>query len=260
MPFAIGKGNAHLYYETIGAHPVALMFIHPPAMGLHTFIKQRSLAKKYKLIFVDLRGNGRSTVGRMPLSIELLAEDIKAIIDAEKLEKVVLIGYSNGGSVAQEFALRYPERVHAVILSGGFSEVSTAILDRQFRLGIWVTKHLGLQPLAHALAVSHFPKSEQKLRGQLYKDVLKANRYVVKAMYQVGHAYVSTTKLATWSVPLLLIYGERVEYLRKYKKLFQRYLSDCEVRTIKRATHQIPTRHGKEFNELIDSFVEKIIG
>lgn len=258
MPFAVGKGEANLYYETVGAHQVAIIFIHPPAMGMHTFYKQRSLANKYKLVFFDLRGNGRSDAGILPISIELLADDVKAIIDAEKLDKVVVVGYSNGGSIAQEFALRYPERVHAVILSGGFSEVSTPILDRQFRLGMWVTKHIGLQPLAYALAVSHFPKEEQHLRGRLYKDVLKANRDVVYAMYQTGHAYVSTTKLATWSVPLLLVYGDAVEYLRKYEKMFRRYISDCNIVRIKRANHQIPTRRSKELNELIDTFIIKV--
>ncbi|HHY21248.1 MAG TPA: alpha/beta hydrolase [Bacilli bacterium] len=258
MPFAVGKGEANLYYETVGAHQVAIIFIHPPAMGMHTFFKQRTLANKYKLIFFDLRGNGRSDAGHLPISIELLADDVKVIIDAEKLDKVVVVGYSNGGSIAQEFALRYPERVHAVILSGGFSEVSTTILDKQFRLGMWVTKYLGLQPLAYALAVSHFPKTEQPLRGKLYKDVLRANCQVVHAMYKVGHAYISTTKLATWSVPLLLVYGDSVEYLRKYEKMFQRYIADCDIVRIKRATHQVPTRHSKELNELIDTFVKKI--
>ncbi|MBI1277829.1 MAG: alpha/beta fold hydrolase [Anaerolineaceae bacterium] len=68
-------------------------------------------------IIVDLPGHGKSTgVGRS--SISAYASDMLALLDALKLQKVILAGHSMGGAIAQMIALQHPERVIGLILIG----------------------------------------------------------------------------------------------------------------------------------------------
>jgi pimeloyl-ACP methyl ester carboxylesterase len=68
-------------------------------------------------IIVDLPGHGKST-GSGRNSIGAYASDILALLDALKLQKVILAGHSMGGAIAQTIALQHPERVHGLILIG----------------------------------------------------------------------------------------------------------------------------------------------
>src|SRR5207253_5537056 len=65
----------------------------------------------------DNRGIGGSTVlAPHPLSVEAMADDALAIMDAERIDRFHLVGHSLGGVIAQEIALRVPERVRSLSL------------------------------------------------------------------------------------------------------------------------------------------------
>lgn len=77
------------------------------------------LAKKYKVITFDYTGIGSST-GTLPTNISTVANDVKDLAHALKLDKIVIIGWSYGGLVAQAATLLYPELItHSVLLGTG---------------------------------------------------------------------------------------------------------------------------------------------
>lgn len=123
MPFAKIDDSLQLYYHVKGTG-LPIVFIHPFVMGHNVFMHQERLAENYRTIFYDIAGHGQSTKGDLPITIDLLADHLKGLLDHLGIEKVVLCGYSQGGLVAQEFALKYPQRTIAVVLSGGFSELN----------------------------------------------------------------------------------------------------------------------------------------
>ncbi len=79
------------------------------------------LAKVRRVIAVDLQGHGRTADVDRPLSVEAMAEDIAALIRHLELDRPDLMGYSLGGGVALQTALRHPE------LAGKLVVVSTAL-------------------------------------------------------------------------------------------------------------------------------------
>jgi pimeloyl-ACP methyl ester carboxylesterase len=102
-----------LYYEANGSgEPVVL--IGGLTSTLELWAQQvPALAARYRVITPDNRGSGRSTV--MPddgdRSIATFAADLLFLLDALELERVRLVGASMGGMIAQEFALRYGDRL-----------------------------------------------------------------------------------------------------------------------------------------------------
>ena len=68
------------------------------------------------MIRADNRGSGKTDRPNQPYTAELLAEDIKSLMDYLKIEQAHILGFSLGGMVAQTFVLNYPERVNKLIL------------------------------------------------------------------------------------------------------------------------------------------------
>lgn len=81
-----------------------------------TFIA--ALKRSFELICPDNQGVGASALGDVsrPLTIEAMAADLEALLDARGIEKLPIAGWSMGGFIAQALALRSPQRVEALVL------------------------------------------------------------------------------------------------------------------------------------------------
>ncbi len=244
-----------MYYE-INGDGDPIVFIHPPAMGLVTFKKQKTLAEKYKMITYDIRGNGLSGPSNEKITIPLLAADLKKLLDELQIDKAVLCCYSNAASIGLEFALTYPDRIKALLFSGGFPKVDSFLLAGLFRLGMLTARWKGIKLLAKVLAVSH--TNEREFQQEIYEYILKVNPSSLYEMYRAGFTYNCTDRLPLLTKPLLLVYGGKVDYIHKHYKLFESNMINTDTIFIDQSNHQIPTRHYHEFNKIIDKFLQNL--
>lgn len=105
-----------LYYFTNGRSGRPLFFLHGAGLDHRMFAEQyRAFDQDYALYAWDARGHGRSA-GVEGFSADLLVEDLLAVMDREGLHRATLIGQSMGGNLAQEVALRRPDRVEALVV------------------------------------------------------------------------------------------------------------------------------------------------
>ncbi len=74
------------------------------------------LSRRHRVIAVDPRGMGESTVVSGPCRVEDLAEDLRLLLDALEVEQVHATGVSMGGKVALSLALQWPRRVRSLVL------------------------------------------------------------------------------------------------------------------------------------------------
>jgi 3-oxoadipate enol-lactonase len=95
-----------------------LVLLHPLALSgeLWTPLAE-ALSDEFQVFALDLRGHGGSTWDGKPFSIEDLADDVGRTLDALDLPSASLLGLSMGGSVAVNFAGRYPGRVRSLVLA-----------------------------------------------------------------------------------------------------------------------------------------------
>lgn len=77
------------------------------------------LASNHTVIVFDSRGIGNTTSGTEPYSIKLVANDTAALMDALKIPKASILGYSLGTFIAQQFAITHPEKVNSIIIIAG---------------------------------------------------------------------------------------------------------------------------------------------
>src|SRR5271155_2420258 len=105
-----------MYYEVHGSgEPVVLL--HGSFMTITNnwtgWIGE--LSKTRKVIAVEMQGHGRTADIKRDFSYENLADDVAALLDYLKIPSADLIGYSMGGGVAMQCAIRHPEKVRKVV-------------------------------------------------------------------------------------------------------------------------------------------------
>lgn len=117
MPRTLVNGT-ELFYEVDG-DGAPCVILHGGLGADHTLYRRTldRLSPPIQLIYLDHRGNGRS--GRPPLetlTMEQLADDVCGLTDHLGLDRFNVLGHSYGGFVAQEVAIRSPDRVAALLL------------------------------------------------------------------------------------------------------------------------------------------------
>jgi len=81
----------------------------------------RYLSERFSVIRYDQRGNGLSEWADVDISFDRMVDDMEAVVDAHGHERVAILGLSQGASVSIAYALRKPERISHLILSGGYA-------------------------------------------------------------------------------------------------------------------------------------------
>ena len=107
-----------LYYEVHGSGP-PLVLLHGGLSNIDTDFGKLlpSFAKDRQVIAIDLQGHGRTADIDRPLSFEQLAEDVAALLRHLDLARADLFGYSMGGHVALQIAIRHPHLVRKLVVA-----------------------------------------------------------------------------------------------------------------------------------------------
>jgi pimeloyl-ACP methyl ester carboxylesterase len=107
-----------LYYETYGeGRP--LLLLHINGGSINNFSNQIPyFATGYRVIAVDTRAHGKSADRGDSLSFEQMADDFNALLDSLHIDSCNVIGWSDGGISGLQLAIRHPEKVGKLVVSG----------------------------------------------------------------------------------------------------------------------------------------------
>lgn len=129
----VAVNGVALHYEVHGAGK-PLVMLHGGVNPADMFgAPLAAMAEAHQVIAVHLRGHGLSSDADAPWSSELMADDVDALLEAIGIESADVMGYSLGGGVALQLAIRHPERVGKLVMvsasiktSGNYPEVEVA--------------------------------------------------------------------------------------------------------------------------------------
>ena len=123
-----------MYYEIHGeGKPVVLLHGSYMSIDLNWSQMIPELAKTHKVIALEMRGHGRTNDTDKPFSFPILADDIAGLIRHIKIDSADIIGYSLGGTVAFQLAIRHPQLVKKLVIISstfkhdGWTEAARAI-------------------------------------------------------------------------------------------------------------------------------------
>lgn len=117
-PKASGMADVNdikMYYAEYGEGD-PILFIHGGLGNADVWGHQvADFAKDHLVIVADSRGHGRSTRSRQPFGYDLMTSDYVALLDYLKIGKVTLVGWSDGGIIGIDMAMKHPEKLTRVI-------------------------------------------------------------------------------------------------------------------------------------------------
>jgi pimeloyl-ACP methyl ester carboxylesterase len=180
-----------LYYELYGSGE-ALVMLHVGVGASEMFGDNlAAFAADRQVIAVHLQGHGRTADIDRPLSYELMADDISAMLKYLRVERADILGYSLGGGVALQTAIRHPEMVHKL------AEMSTParregwypeVLQSFDQMGPQAARYMDQSPLSQLYPNVNWAKLFTKI-GELQRQDYDWSREVAGLGMPILMAY-----------------------------------------------------------------------
>ncbi len=113
---AVSADSERIAYNVYGTGTTSLIFIHGWSCDSRYWKHQTSeFSEDYQVITIDMAGHGHSSFNRIDYTMLSFAEDIKAVIDKENINRAILIGHSMGGGIIAEASRLMPNKIIAII-------------------------------------------------------------------------------------------------------------------------------------------------
>ncbi|ENH98466.1 hydrolase [Gracilibacillus halophilus YIM-C55.5] len=254
MPICRDADQPDLYYQMNG-HGCPLLLIAPPGMGHVTFHYQKELRDICTVITFDIRGDGRSDSSDPSFTMNELVDDVRRVLDTNQIDRAVICGYSNGGCIAQEFALKYPQKTIGLMLIGGYYAVNSFLLQKEYQIGIWIAQRKWMKWLSIGLAKNHF--RDHQVATEMIEEMKQTDPVSLARQYEIGLHYSCENRLSQLQMPLLLLYGSRDFYIHAYQHRYRKQVEDVEIAYIGKSKHQVPTKHAHVCNAIIREWLKR---
>jgi pimeloyl-ACP methyl ester carboxylesterase len=216
MPETNTSGWA-IHYETVGdrANRPILMVLGLSHRLAHWGRLRERLAERLFVVSFDCRNIGLSERRDEPYSVADETDDMLAVMDAARLESAVVYGRSRGGMLAQEFALRHPGRVSALVLSGtshgGPGSVgSTPAVDAAMNFSPEATREQIFRQQLEAMAAPGWHERDPDAFAAALATDLEAppRRFAVARQREAMQQWTTSDRLGAISAPTLVLCGE----------------------------------------------------
>ena len=265
MPFVHAADGTRIHYEVTGksgATPV--LMIQGLGASKNAWNLQRiAMATRFRIISFDNRGAGRSDKPTEPFTLEQMADDALAVLDAAGIETAHVVGASMGGVISQIVAVKYPHRVRSLTL------VCTACRNHPWR-----------QELLQAWAKTAADKGMIEVGKEAAQWVMspRSFRRLVPAFTWMGplaalrprHSFVSqidailntredlVDQLSTIAAPTMVIVGNQdILTPRGDSEEIAERIPNAELVVISGAAHGLMMEHSSTFNRILIEFLQR---
>jgi len=247
--------GVEIAYSEAGSGALAIVFVHG-GLADRTFWAEQfaALAGGYRLVAPDLGGHGASGSNRKEWTIEAWAADVRAVADALKLTRVVLVGNSLGGAVALEVAALLPGRAIGVIGVDTLHDATQHIPAAEIRARGKAFRD-DFAGTCHAMAEALFHHGTYpELRAWAEKRMCSGSREVAAGMWDGLADYDITASFRKAGVPIRAINGDlwptRVDTNRTVTP-------DFDAVIMKEAGHYPMLERPFEFDRLLLAYVRE---
>jgi 3-oxoadipate enol-lactonase len=221
----------------------------------------KTLARHYRVLQYDCRGQGQADHPQQAYSMELHADDLAGLLTALEIEKAHIAGISYGGEVAQAFVLKYPQRVESLMLADTVSEVRPAL---RIIVQSWLdaAREGNAQAFFDATVPWNFSAQFIAANPGLLKDARK--RYDAldfQAIVRLCECFLEvnfTDQLGDIKVPTCIMVGEQ-DHLKgpEYAAVLKDHIEQAELHILQGAGHASCWERPEEFNSVILGFLAK---
>ena len=222
-----------LNYEECGSGQ-PLILLHGNSENLEYFVNQIDyFAHDFRVIAVDTRGHGKSPRGEAPFTINQFADDLYNFMHHQLgIKTANILGFSDGGNIALQFALRYPQNVMKLVLNG--ANLDPSGVKRSVQKPI---------ELAYKMACAKDDGSNLSIR----------TREMLSLM--VNEPHIQPAQLTRLRMPVLVIAGNKDMIKGSHTKLIAKSIPNAQLQIIN-GDHFCARDNPSEFNACVYKFLK----
>lgn len=225
-----------MYAETYGKGQ-PLLIIHGNGGSINNFLYQIPyFSKKYEVIIADSRAQGNSKDEADSLSYEMMADDYAALLDQMKIDSAYVIGWSDGGINGLLLAIRHPEKVKKLAVTGANLWPDTTAVFND-------VEQMVLPEYNSAKAMTN--RTPQQ----------KAGWKLLRLLIEEPH--IPLTDLHKISVPTLVIGGDHDVIKPEHTLLIAQNIPNSYLWILPNSGHSTPIIYKDDFNKQIGDFFSK---
>lgn len=258
-------GAPVIHYTVDGTQGPWLILSHSLGCDISMWDPQLpALAERYRVLRYDTRGHGRSGAGTAPYTLDQLADDAAQLMDHLGIDRAVWVGFSMGGMIGQVFALKYPQRVSALVLADTVSQhgaTPQSVWDERIR----VAREQGVEPLVQPAIGRWFTAAFREAQPRIVDGVAKVIASTDVEGWTGCCAAISsvhtTAELPRIDCPALVIVGEHDIGTPLAASLeMHRHLPNSTLVVIADAAHMTCIEQPARFNRALRMFLDSTVG
>jgi 3-oxoadipate enol-lactonase len=262
----IDANDQKIYYEVHGeGEPLVMIMGIGYDATLWGLYQVPAFSSKYQVIVFDNRDVGRSSKATTPYTIADMADDVAGLLDGLGIERAHMLGISLGGMIAQEFALRHPNRLNKLILTGSTACTSRAKFDP---ISVWsYVKQHDEQGMVFAseqfiwLFSTDFVCNHQAVNQTLALLASNPNPVSAEAYARQADAYVkhdALDRIGGIKAKTLVITGEQDRLTPPWiGRELANAIPNAKFHLVEGSgsSHVLPLERPNDFNEIVFSFL-----
>lgn len=271
MPYISVEGNYRIWFRMFGKRS------GPPVLLLHGFTGThltwttlcRILKKEYFLLVPDLPGHGRSGVTSILelMNLDATSDNFLKLLDLMRIRKCGLFGYSLGGRIALNFALKYQDRLMCLIIEGASPGVQDQ-REREARMAADDALASNIEKYGRSRFVEQWENmpllaSQKNLSSQvieMIKNERLLNTEIGLSMSlrasSVGRMRPVWDHLNQLEIPVMLVVGERDSKFLAIAKAMKKRIPHCILQVVKDAGHCTHIEKPAIFSDLTKRFLD----
>lgn len=255
------ENNHSLSYFITGKGSQPIILIHGFGEDSRIWKHQINyLQNEYRLFVPDLPGTGQSAIGNGQLSMESMAEAIKQMMDAEKIDQCIMLGHSMGGYVTLAFAELYPERLTAfgLIHSTAYADNEEKKAARQKSIS-FIKEHSAAGFMKTTIPNLFSQRFNTEHKNQVDELIEQGNQFTAEALIAYYRAMINRPDrshiLQKTTVPVLFFIGEEDKAVNPADALAQTALPTvCMAKLVPGIAHMGMLEATAELNNTIGDF------
>jgi len=214
-------------------------------------------ATRHRVIVPDLRGHGRSRGLRPPYTAAQLASDLARLLDHLGIDTTAVLGYSQGGAIAQQLVLDHPKRCNRLVLACTYAfNMATTREWLEGHLAPLLIRLLGLRQMANLAVSQSMLQVNAERANWLARIMADQDRTLMLAAWKETMAFDSRKRLAEIQCPTLVIAGSNdIGVPIHHAKMLHEGIPASELVIIDGADHALIWTHTDKFLQVTDEFL-----
>lgn len=222
-----------MYCEVYGKGQ-PLLIIHGNGGSISNFVNQIPyFSKKYKVIIADSRAQGKSADKGDSLTYEMMADDYAALLDAMKIDSAYVIGWSDGGINGLLLAIRHPEKVKKLAITGANLVPDTTAVPKE----VW-----DMVTPTYTMLKGKKDKNEMEMTGFKLMRLL------------VDNPHIPLSDLHTIKCPTLVMGGDHDVIKEEHTMLIYKNIPNAYLWILPNSGHSTPVVYKNDFNKNVGNF------